>query len=153
MNTFYRSGTASGDTVNIGASGGSPTNIWTLVTPTVVDANNFSYDAGTKLITYNGTPTIGVSINCRVAFSKNYFTGIEQFTIQIYINGTGVANTIASQDIDRDNESCGALIVTLNTELSTGDTIDMRVQDIETGGATASIDMYSANLGIIGYSL
>eukprot|EP00663_Eupelagonemidae_sp_cell21sb_P002975 gene2975-6175_t len=118
INSYYKSAINNGTIGLIGASSGW-TNLWSVVTPSIVDAVDFSYDPATNDLVYNGADDICVEITAR-ANKLIAMTAPPTRTcaIEIWKNGATVDPSAESAiAIESNTYSSGALLLNINTQI------------------------------------
>ncbi len=150
INSYYKSPINNGTPGTIGASSGW-TNLWDVVTPSIVDANDFSFDPVTNDLVYDGADPICVEITARANIAMA--SGMTRTcAIEIWENGATVnANVESAIAIESNFYSSGALLLNINTQINPGDRFQLRLRDIEAPGPNSNIRVHSAQLSISGY--
>lgn len=138
--------------MTIGAGGGSPTTLWDSIAHVATIGVNFNYNIFTKRIVYTGGQPLCAQVNARVCMAM-VGGPTRTCSVQVYLNGTGLLDTLSSQQVSASSRSSGALITINDVDLVNGDTIEAKLQQIETGAPSDNILIFSASFSILGYTL
>ena len=146
---YYIAGTDAGINVTVAASGasGQLTPIMQVLAPTLINNTNFSINIGQ--ITYNGTKDVTGNVIARVSASA---VGTAVYRISIFKNVTMIdAAAMSYTRIESGNYGSGALYISCNISLSTGDTLDIAISDTTTAGNTTTCNVVAYQFSFLGY--
>ena len=156
MNLIFTSTNVGGTTINnILGTSGVPINPFilnnggtTLTTPNVVYANEFEFSPSDGKAIYTGDYAGIVHVFGRVAMAEET-SPINIYSIAVYVNNQiyPTNNAVITGRIEDATYSSCALIITAQVEVTKGDSIEVRIQKLETAsGTNVKIDCIQVNI-------